>query len=88
MKNFIKPDLSIVISFLVLGTVLFFTKWWWIAECCDSIYYQGLPFPVYYWGGFVGDPKTFVPISFLIDVVIWYFIAVVIVSGIKRLRRK
>jgi len=87
-KYFIKPNLSKIILFLILGITLFFVEWWWIPECCDFIYYQGFPLPVYYWGGFVGHPKTFIPVNFVADAIAWYITSAFIFFGFNKFRKK
>ncbi|MBN2014298.1 MAG: hypothetical protein JW778_03880 [Candidatus Altiarchaeota archaeon] len=86
LKYFLKPDKEKLVLFLIVGITLFSIEWWWIPPCCDFIYYQGLPLPIYYWGGFVGFPRTFIHTNFLIDLLAWYLISAVILLGAKKLK--
>jgi len=84
----LKPDLFTARSFIVIAVVLSSVEWWWISHYPDYFYYQGLPLPVYYWGGFAGLSKTLIFSNLVIDCIIWYLGAVLLVSSIRRLRAR
>ena len=86
--QFLKPDWRKIAIFAILAVILFNIDWWWIPECCEFFYYQGLPIPVYYEGGFARYPKTFILIGFVIDVVIWYVLSCLIAWIYDKLRKK
>ena len=88
LKNFIKPDPIKALMLLIIGGTLFSLEWSWIPKCCDFIYYQGLPLPVYYWGGFAGFPKTFIFTNFIFDGIVWYFTAIMLAFLISKVRKR
>jgi len=89
-KEFLKPDWKKLLLFLILGIALFFIEWseqlWW-PQCADCYSYQGIPLPIYSSGGFTGE-TTFHLIFLLINILIWYFISVIVVFGVNKLRKR
>jgi hypothetical protein len=87
-KKLLMPDWKKIILFLIVGIILFNINWFVPEDCVDCTYSQGLPLPVYYWGGFAGFPKTFILVTFIIDVIIWYLISCFIFWIYKKFKKK
>lgn len=93
VKGFLIPDLRKIILFAVIGVPLFFVEWQWIPrlripECCDFSYNQGLPFPVFYWGTIMGLSKTIIPLNLVGDIVVWYLLSCLAISGYDKFKSK
>lgn len=86
IKEFIKLDWRKILIFVVLSVILFTIPW--PTPCCDTPYYQGFPLPVYVQGGFIGFPKTLILTSFVMDIIIWYFLSSLIVWIYDRVKKK